>query len=97
LWYDQTHADDGSCEAAELLLGLCAYVLSVALHTVWEADVRRRLAKQCVLPHSTNADYLNELTYPAELAGLSYSFSSHLAGFQVSEQLLFWGPAFAGC
>lgn len=30
------------------------------------------------------ADYLNELTYPAELAGLSYSISNHLAGFQVS-------------
>lgn len=29
------------------------------------------------------SDYLNELTYPAELAGLSYSISSHLAGFQV--------------
>jgi secreted Zn-dependent insulinase-like peptidase len=28
-------------------------------------------------------DYLNELTYPAELAGLSYSISNHLAGFQV--------------
>jgi hypothetical protein len=29
------------------------------------------------------SDYLNELTYPAELAGLSYSLSNHLAGFQV--------------
>lgn len=29
------------------------------------------------------SDYLNELTYPAELAGLGYSVSNHLAGFQV--------------
>lgn len=29
------------------------------------------------------SDYLNELTYPAELAGLGYSISNHLAGFQV--------------
>eukprot|EP00878_Enallax_costatus_P045152 GHUV01054096.1.p1 GENE.GHUV01054096.1~~GHUV01054096.1.p1 ORF type:complete len:108 (-),score=14.47 GHUV01054096.1:176-499(-) len=29
------------------------------------------------------ADYLNEVAYPAELAGLSYSISNHLAGFQV--------------
>jgi secreted Zn-dependent insulinase-like peptidase len=28
-------------------------------------------------------DYLNEVAYPAELAGLSYSITNHLAGFQV--------------
>lgn len=33
-------------------------------------------------------DYLNELTYPAELAGLSYSVSNHLAGFQVRREVL---------
>jgi secreted Zn-dependent insulinase-like peptidase len=28
-------------------------------------------------------DYLNEVAYPAELAGLSYAITNHLAGFQV--------------
>uniref|UniRef100_A0A383VRB5 Peptidase M16 N-terminal domain-containing protein n=1 Tax=Tetradesmus obliquus TaxID=3088 RepID=A0A383VRB5_TETOB len=31
-------------------------------------------------------DYLNEVAYPAELAGLSYSLTNHLAGFQLSCQ-----------
>jgi secreted Zn-dependent insulinase-like peptidase len=33
-------------------------------------------------------DYLNEVAYPAELAGLSYSITNHLAGFQVSNCLV---------
>lgn len=33
-------------------------------------------------------DYLNEVAYPAELAGLSYSITNHLAGFQVSRDCL---------
>jgi hypothetical protein len=32
-------------------------------------------------------DYLNEVAYPAELAGLSYSITDHLAGFQVRAQM----------
>jgi secreted Zn-dependent insulinase-like peptidase len=32
-------------------------------------------------------DYLNEAAYPAELAGLSYSITNHLAGFQVRRRL----------
>jgi insulysin len=28
-------------------------------------------------------DYLNEMAYPAELAGLSYSITNTLSGFQV--------------
>ncbi|WIA09647.1 hypothetical protein OEZ85_009034 [Tetradesmus obliquus] len=31
-------------------------------------------------------DYLNEVAYPAELAGLSYSLTNHLSGFQLSCQ-----------
>lgn len=33
------------------------------------------------------ADYLNEVAYPAELAGLAYSISNHLAGFQVGMEV----------
>jgi hypothetical protein len=31
-------------------------------------------------------DYLSELAYPAELAGLPYSITNHLAGFQVRDR-----------
>jgi hypothetical protein len=42
------------------------------------------------------SDYLNELTYPAELAGLGYSISNHLAGFQVGVHPCFLGTGGGG-
>lgn len=36
-------------------------------------------------------DYLNELGYPAELAGLHYAISNSMTGFQVSFFCCCWG------
>lgn len=55
----------------------CALLQSPAAYVSPESAVCVRLLVKLI------TDYLNELTYPAELAGLSYSVSNHLAGFQV--------------
>jgi hypothetical protein len=55
----------------------CTHTQSPAAYASPESAVCVRLLVKLM------CDYLNELTYPAELAGLSYSISNHLAGLQV--------------
>lgn len=67
---------------------LTAAVQCPAAYASPEAAVHVRLMVKLL------GDYLNEMAYPAELAGLSYSITNTLSGFQVRavcEGLPAWG------